>query len=435
MPYRINITEIWNNLRIKQAAMLYSASFAGIPLSIFTSIVFTRFLGPQGYGDFSFIDSLFDFAIIIFPAGLFFAGNRALLLNKEPVKARQYYGATLVYLFLLFLVMTVCLVAYAFVDPNLAAKGLDRFFLMLIPAGWIFLLRPYFDNMLHADNRIHDLAATRFLPKVFTFSAALLIYYFAGGFAGNRLTVIWAIYLLAFLVVYLFVFFRIRVSFNNLGKRMQEIRAHHQNYGVHLYVGNLFSAGAISLTGILISYFSANNTGVGFFALAVAISRPMALIPGVVATTWFKDFAEKQSIPARLASVTILLTLFAFAGLYLLAGPFVRFFYSDAFLPVIPLVHLAGIGMTLYGAGIFFSRFLEAHGHGKPVRNIHIAMGMALLTGNLLLIPTLGVTGAAIAMIIASAVYAGGMWWHYRKVKVEAERKRSAELKELGAEN
>ena len=424
MPYRINIIDLWNNLRIKQAAVLYSASFAGIPLSIFTSIVFTRFLGPQGYGDFSFIDSLFDFAIIIFPAGLFFAGNRALLLNKKATKAREFYGATLVYLFLLFLVMTVCLAAYAFLDPNLTAKGLNRFFLMLLPAGWIFLLRPYFDNMLHADNRIHDLAATRFLPKVFTFSAAFVIYYFAADYTGNRLAVIWAIYLLAFLVIYLFVFFRIRISFKNLGKRMQEIRSHHQSYGVHLYVGNLFSAGAISLTGILISYFSPDNTGVGFFALAVAISRPMAMIPGVVATTWFKDFADKQSIPARLAFVTALLTLFALAGLYLLAGPFVRVFYSDAFLPVIPLVHLAGIGMALYGGGIFFSRFLEAHGHGKPVRNIHIAMGLTLLVTNLLLIPQFDVTGAAIAMILASAVYALGMWYHYVKAEIKIEENR-----------
>ncbi len=424
MPYRISITDLWNNLRIKQAATLYSASIAGIPLSIFTSIVFTRFLGPQSFGDFSFIDSLFDVAIIIFPAGIFFAGNRALLLNKEPARARQYYGAALAYLLLLFIAMTIGLAVYAFLDPNLAAKGLDRFFLMLLPAGWIFLLRPYFDNMLHADNRIYDLAATRFFPKVFTFSAALVIYYFAGDFAGNRLSVIWAIYLLAFLVVYLFVFFRIRISFGHLTSRMKEILAHHQSYGVHLYVGNLFSAGAISLTGILISYFSPDNTGVGFFALAVAISRPMALIPSVVAVTWFKDFAEQRSIPVRLASVTALLTIFAFAGLYLLAGPFVRFFYSDAFLPVIPLVHLTGIGMALYGAGIFFSRFLEAHGHGKPVRNIHIAMGLTLLVTNLVLIPWIQVTGAAIAMILASAVYSLGMWHNYVKVKIKVEDKK-----------
>lgn len=423
MPYRINITELWNNLRIKQAATLYLASFAGIPLSIFTSIVFTRFLGPQGYGDFSFIDSLFDVAIIIFPAGLFFAGNRALLLNKEPAKAREYYGATLVYLFLVFLLMTLFLVGYAFLDPNLKAKGLDRFFLMLLPAGWIFLLRPYFDNMLHADNRIHDLAATRFLPKVFTFIAALMIYYFATEFTGNRLSVMWAIYLFAFLMVYLFVFSRIRLSFRYLGRRMREVRTHHRNYGIHLYVGNLFSAGAVSLTGILISYFSADNTGVGFLALAVAIARPMALIPGVVATTWFKDFAGRSSIPGRLTSITLLMSLGGFVVLYLLAGPFVRFFYTDAFLPVIHLARLAGIGMGLYGLGDFHSRFLEAHGQGKSVRNIHIIMGLTLLFGNLLLIPPFDVTGAAIAMILAASVYAGGMWYHYVKVEIKVEIK------------
>jgi len=406
---RLNLTDIWSSLRVRQAATLYAASFAGIPLSIFTSIVFTRFLGPQGYGDFTFLGSLFDFAIIIFPAGIFYAGNRALVLNNRPSTAREYYGATLVYFFFLFLMMAVSLLVYGLVDPNLAGKGLSRFFLLMIPVSWIFLLAPFFDNMLHADNRIHDLAATRIVPKLITFAAAAIIYSVAESYGGNRLAVIWGIYISAFLFVYVIVLLRIRVSFKNLGIRMQEIRKHHRGYGVHLYTGILFSAGAISLTYILISYFSADNTSVGFFTLAVAIARPLALIPGVIATTWFKEFASQDRISRKMLLVTLLLSMLALAGIYLLAGPFIRFFYREAFLPVIPLVHLTSVGMLMYGIGSFFNRFLEAKGRGKTVRNTHIAMGVTLLASNLLLIPSFGVTGAAVAMIIGSSVYGIGM--------------------------
>ena len=408
-------TGLWDNWRVRQAATLYVASFAGIPLSIFTSIVFTRFLGPQGYGDFAFLDSLFDFARIIFPVGFFYAGNRALVLNKDRVMAREYYGATLVYLFLLFVAMFVVMAIYGLIDPNLGQKGLRSFYFYLLPFGWIFLMTPFFDNMLHADNRIHALAATRFFPKVFTFTAALIIFFLARDFTGNRLAVIWPVYLAAFLLVYAFVLFSIRISFKNLKERMKAIWAFNRSYGIHLYVGSLFSVGSVALTGILISYFSPDNAGVGFFFLAVAIARPLALIPGVIAATWYKDFATQHKASAKLMTTTLLMTLTALVALILMAGPFIRFFYSDEFRAVIPLVYLAAGSMLLYGLASFYNRFLEAHGQGKPIRNTFIAMGLVLTTLNLLLIPGKGENGAMLAMIISSGVYLAGMALGYYK--------------------
>ena len=415
------ITGLWGNLRVRQAATLYVASFAGIPLSIFTSIVFTRFLGPQAYGDFAFLDSLFGFARIIFPLGFFYAANRSLVLNQDRNKAREYYGATLVYLALLFLVMLVVMAIYGVFDPNLGQKGLRGFYFYLLPFGWIFLMTPFFDNMLHADNRIYALAASRFFPKVFTFSAALLIFFLAREFTGNRLAVIWSVYLMAFFVVYTFVLIRIRVSFRHLKERMTSIWAHHKDYGVHLYTGTLFSLGAVALTGILISYFSHDNAGVGFFFLAMAIARPLALIPGVIAATWYKDFATQKKASGRLMTTTLLMTLTALVALMLMAGPFIRFFYSDEFVTVVPLVHLAAGGMLLYGLASFYNRFLEAHGRGETIRNTFIVMGLVLTTLNLILIPARGETGAMMAMIISSGVYLAGMaLGYYRLIRPQS---------------
>ena len=410
------ITGLRANLRVRQAFTLYAASFAGIPLGIVTSIIFTRFLGPEGYGDFAFLDTLFDFGRAIFPLGFFYAGNRALVLNDNPRTAREYYGAGLAYLFIVFLLMVVVMGAYGLLDPNLADKGLTRFYFYLLPFGWIFLMGPYFDNMLHPDNRIHELAAVRFFPKVITFAAALAIWFLLRDFQGNRLAIVWPVYLGAFLSVYILVFSRIRISFRNLRTRMQTIWAYNRRYGIHLHIGHLFSNGAIALTGILISYFSPDNRGVGFFFLALAISRPLALIPGVIAATWFKDFARQQRASRQLTGFTILLSLTAFAALLLLAGPFIRFFYTDEFLPVINLVYLCGTAMLLHGIATFYNRFLEAHGHGKIVRNVFIATGLSLLAVNLLLIPSYGVHGAAIAMIISSVVYFAGCVWGYVRV-------------------
>jgi len=407
------ITGLWDNTRVRQATTLYLASFAGIPLSIVTSIVFTRFLGPQSYGDFAFLDSLFGFARIIFPLGFFHAGNRALVLNDSPRIAREIHGATLTLLFVLFLVMSAVLVVYGLLDPNLAEKGLDRFFLYMIPFGWIFLLGPYFDNMLHADNRIYEMAGTHFFARLINFVIALGIYFLLQNFVGSRLALIWFAYLFSFFIVYTTVLVRIRVSFKRMRTRLRHVIQYYRNYGFHLYIGSLFSIGSLALTGVLISYFSDDNTGVGFFALSIAISRPLAFIPGVIATTWFKDFAKQQKASQRLILITLALTIFSLAAFFLLVGPFIRFFYSSDFLPVIPLAHTVGIGMFLFGLASFFNRFLEARGHGKYVRNIHIATGLTLLIANLILIPGYGATGAAMATILAHCVKLAGMVWTY----------------------
>ncbi len=407
------LCRLWADSRLRQAASLYIASFAGIPLAIFTSIVFTRFLGPQAYGDFAFLDSLFDVARVVFPLGFFYAGNRALVMNHDKEAAREYYGATLLLLFALFLLMALLMGLYGLTDGNLAEKGLDRFFLWLLPFGWIFLMTPYFDNLLHADKRIHELAATRFFPKIITFAVALAVHYFLADYGGNRLAIVWAAYLGAFMLIYVSVLLHIRVSFRRVRQRLHELLRLHRSYGIHLYAGSLVSLGSVALTGVLISYFSDDNSGVGFFMLAIAISRPLALVPGALADTWFKDFASQKRISPQLLGLTLLLSLFGLLALFVLAGPFVRLAYSEEFLPVIRLAYLAGMGMCIYGMAGFFNRFLEAHGRGKAVRNTLIATGLGLLAANLLLIPPHGATGAALAMILSSTLYLGGMAWAY----------------------
>lgn len=209
--------------KFKQVLLLYLVNVVGIPIGIITSIVLTRFLGPQGYGDFLFINNIFSFSIIIFTFGLFQAGNRALVLNNDTHKAREYYGTEIVVLIGIFIVMGIALYVYGIFDNNLSDKGLQNLFFALIPFSWIILLLRYFETLFQADNRIKELAATRFLPKVGFLITAGIIYFGFSSYVGNRLVIVWIFRLLSFFVVYIIVIKRIRISFNNLNKRLREI--------------------------------------------------------------------------------------------------------------------------------------------------------------------------------------------------------------------
>ena len=127
-----------NNLRIKQVISLFAVNVFIIPLSFVSNIIITRFLGPIAFGDFKFLLYVFSFSLVLFNFGFFQAGNRALVLNTDPEKAREYYGSMLVILLGLFLVIAIVLFGYALVDKNIKEKGLRTLLIFIIPFSWIF---------------------------------------------------------------------------------------------------------------------------------------------------------------------------------------------------------------------------------------------------------------------------------------------------------
>ncbi len=403
--------------RARQVIGLFSVNIIGIPVGIITSIVITNYLGAKLYGDYKFIHSIFTFAIIIFTFGFFQAGNRALVLNTDKQKAKEYYGAELVILLGIFLVMSAFLVPYALLDKNLQEKQLSNFLLFVIPFGWVFLLTRYFETLFQADNRIKSLAQIRLYPKIGFLVTAAFIYFIFSNTQINKLVVIWTFYLTTQAFVYWYILFKVRVSFKKIKLRLQELWFYNRSYGFNVYLGSLFALGFAALSEILIGYYGIDNSGVGFYTLALTFTMPLSFIPNTIATTHYKDFSVAKKIPMRLLLLTTGLSLIALVGLWLLIGPFVRFFYGADFESVIGLSFIVSIGATAHGFADFFNRFLGAHGEGKALRNSAFLVGCTIMLFNLLLIPKYGETGAAYAKLISGMVYLGIIFWYYKKME------------------
>jgi len=190
---------------------------------------------------------------------------------------------------------------------------------------------------------------------------------------------------------------------------------YNRKFGVHIYTGGLFYAGSLSLTTIMVSYFSPDNSGVGFLALALAITRVLELLPTAIATAYFRDFASQQALSRTLLFITVLLALGGLALTWVLIGPFIHIFYSEDFVPVIALVFPVSTAMLLHGMAGFLNRFLEARGQGKAIRNTYMITGVILVVASVLLIPSGLETGAAIALLISGVVYLAVMTVYYLK--------------------
>jgi O-antigen/teichoic acid export membrane protein len=411
------LEQIYRNYpRLQQVVSLLAVNVAIIPLSIISNIFITRFLGPIGFGDFKFLYYVLSLGMVLFTFGFFQAGNRALVLNNDTGKAREYYGSVMVILFVLSFILAVSLLIYAYFDNNISEKGLRTMLIAIIPFSWLFLLTNYFEVLFQADNKISLLAKSRLYPKLLFFFFILLLYFIFLNYEGNRLAVIWFLFIGTHIIGYAYIIYKISPAFSNLKIRIQEIWFYNKTYGFNVYSGTVFNVALSALSGLLISYFGINNAGVGYYALALTIAEPLSFIPNVIATTHYKDFSTRRSIAKKLIWITIGVSGSALILCWLLVGPFIRIFYGNEFLPVIQLTLIVSVGVLIHGFADFFNRFLGSHGQGKALRNSAIVVGIVILICNFTLIPYFGETGAAYTRIISGITYILSMLWFYNRL-------------------
>lgn len=409
------IRETIQSNSFKQVASLFSVNLIGIPLGIVTNIIVTKYLGAQLYGDYKFIQSVFHFAILLFTFGFFQAGNRAIVICKDEIKNREYYGAIFVIMIGVFIIMSISLAIYVHFDSNIISKGLSKTFLFILPLGFLYLWSRYYEVLLPADNQIGILSKLRLYPRILNLIGALILYYFLFNKQFNKLYLVLLLYSATQLVAYLYAIIKLRINFKSLKSNVVEIWQYNKSFGFNVYLGSLFAVGFANLTEILISYFGADNTGVGYYSLAVALSQPLSLIPSTIATTHYKSFASQNKISKKLVLTTLGLSIASMVVLWLAVPPFIIWFYGEAFRPVITINFFVCIGVMIYGLSDFYNRFLGAHGKGKLLRNASFVVGLGALVSNLIFIPSLGEYGAAYAKIMAGLIYLFIIIFYYRK--------------------
>ncbi len=405
------------NKHLRQSVTLMFWNFLSLPLALVTNIVITRYMGATSYGDYLYVQKVFDFAYIILGLGVAQSINRAVLLAKDEKSTREYYGSGYLCLLMVYGIICVALYAFTFISPNIRGKGLFDIMLCVIPFSLIHYTMNYYEQVLPASNKITELIIQRYAPRIGLFILTLALYYIVKkvDLEISPAVVVWSIFWGTQLLVYLYVFKRIKPTFTNVKARAKEIIKIDKEFGIQVYFGNLFSTAFTALMPIFLSFFGENNAGVGFYSLSLQLSQLLSFIPVVVATSHYKKFAEYKSIPRKLMTTTFLISSAAMLFLWVIVTPFVKIFYTPEFSPVIYLTIISSVGTLLYGISDFFSRYLMAQGKGKPLRNSSFIVGFTTLAMSVALIPWIHETGAAITHAAAGLIYFFIIVYYYRK--------------------
>lgn len=395
---------------VKQVCLLYISTIVGIFLGVLISVLNTRFLEPDSYGDVRYVTNIIAFFSGVFLFGYFVSGSRLLAVTQQRDEVDKIKGVLVTILagtvVLMMLIMLVCGLFHEYV----LHRDYAFLFYISIPVCGSTLLLNYINTSSQGDNSIGMIAAARLLPQLCYLVVGYIIYYFCGATSKIMLLLQNGVYFIVLFVLIL----KNSLSFHELKIYFKKLNAENKQYGLNVYYGSLVNVSVQYIAGICLGLFSLDNKDVGYYTLALTITMPLMMLPNVVATTYFKRFASLSCIPNKVIWSTYLISIFSFIAFLLLIFPVVGFLYSTSYEAVALYASFLAFGSTFQGLGDIYNRFLGAHGEGKMLRNAAWASGFVAIIGYTIGIYYYGIVAALSTRVASSIVYYGWLLFYYK---------------------
>ena len=391
---------------VRQVVVLYGATILGVLLGILSSVVNTRFLRPEDYGDVRYVQNIIGYVAAFLFVGHFHAGSRLLALAPDEAHARRIRGALLTLLGALSLAL---MAGTALCGPFHSRPDLAMLFYISIPVCLQPLLLTYITLVMPGDNHIWRVSISRLLPVLLYVPLAYWVFRHYGATPQRMILLQWGLATLVFLAVIL----STRPSFKGIRAPFADIRRENRAYGRQLYFSTLIVVATNNVAGITLGLFNPDNAKVGFYLLALSVTYPLSTLPAIVGTTYFKQFSKQPRIPDKVLSITYLATAATCLAFVLLIKPLVVFLYTEEYSAVGVFAQWMSVSFCLHGLGDMFNRYLVSHGLGREVRNASILCGAIKLVGFTLFVWLWDTTGALISLTASEFVYFFVQWLYY----------------------
>ncbi|MFC4357810.1 oligosaccharide flippase family protein [Halobium salinum] len=160
--------------------------------------------------------------------------------------------------------------------------------------------------------------------------------------------------------------------------------------------------------------FLMNPTAVGFYVLGKQIvdfaSIPAVSLGATVAPALGTEKAgNRMQQAARLYEQSfvhmLLLYVPAGVGLFLVAEPTVRYVFGSEYLGAVPVLQIFSVWLVILGVAKVTTNPLDYLGLAGARARIRGAMAVSNFVLNLILIPRIGVAGAALATVVTTGIY------------------------------
>lgn len=180
-------------------------------------------------------------------------------------------------------------------------------------------------------------------------------------------------------------------------------------YGVRVHVGSMLHVANRRLDQLLISVTLAVSD-LGLYVVAVAVAGIPLLITTTTDLIAFPKMAEQDDdegrrlVLGRYLRATLLLAVPCIGAMILLAPEFIDLLFGPSFVPAADLSRVLLLSGVAFAFRVLLATYLRAGDRMMIVSKVEAA-GVAVTAASLLvLVPTLGIMGAAIAQLVATTL-------------------------------
>lgn len=387
---------------VQQVGTTTISQIAILMLSLATASITARWLGPSGKGELAMVFMvpavLQQFLCLgLAPANVYYTGsNRISITDLTAISVALSLLGSLIG-FLLMLILSTDNILNTFL-PDITSKYLIIGMLAL-PLG---LLHSNLSAILQGLRRI------LLLNVINTFRAALSVLLMAVLLIWYNFGVLGAIFAtlsVQFIILSVIIFVVRREGGQFKTQWNTKLVKLILSYGTKSYISNLMQFFTYRLDLFIVNYFL-GPAEVGIYSVSVVIAELLWQLPNATSFVIFpkaanSSQAEMNRFTPRVFKIVFIITFFGAVGLALLGKRLIFIFFSADFLDAyIPLLYLLP-GVILLGVAKILAN--DISGRGYPLYN-SITAGFSLFVTfilDFLLIPRMGVSGAALASTFA----------------------------------
>lgn len=391
----------------RQVAILFASNLLLIAIGFGIKKIQTMQLGDIDYGKYAFFISIVTFLSLFFRFGFFVSLRNLLAQNNNLIREKKLLAIG-------FVMATVngiglCIIVWflGFFLDDIFQTDMSYSMQLFAPLTIIFPFYYLVNSYGVGTNNIKIIASYNYLPKLL-FLIMLLIFL-------DRLTINIIIFfnLISTLIIILYFLFKLKPDFSNTKKYWGLLWLKNKKYGFHYYTGAIANQTTYKLDELFIAYFK-NTTLLGFYSLALLVASPMILMSQALNQSMYKQYSDLKRIPEKIFIYNTIWLLACILFLYLFSDFIVVFLFGVEFEIVSTYIIYLSFALFFQGMSSPYT-FLAAKSKGKEIRNVAWAEAVVNISGNIILIPLLGVEGAIITSVISKFINYSYFKYYYKK--------------------
>ncbi len=388
------VQSLLNSSLGRQSLWYFLSQLCNGALGVAVLGVLTRALTVADFGVYSFVTAVLLFLAMFTDAGISTSGARLMALAGSENEQRSRSAALLLASLGAGAALTCCAAIASFLVEPLFGGGSGGLLLMAAPFALFLPAQEMIIYMAQGANRIGLLSVFLILPRLLLLPLLLLL---ASRHALSIEAALAATYGSTAVAVMCVALLN-RPFTKGIRAQLSLLRVELKEFGRDVYAARIVDGLTTGLDKMLLSYHH-GMIPVGFYSIAFTMASPIVMLSRAMTASGYRGFAHQPAIPRKLLTANLLWCSAGAVVLVIACELLLPLLFTNKYVPSLGVLPFLAAGIGLMGLNAPFHSFLAAQRQGRTLRRLSFATSGLLVLLNVILIPLLGMTGAALSLI------------------------------------